>query len=52
MNDFRTDYYGGVVLPLQLVPRRQQLLVRGNHPARLRVRLLQIIHRRLRLFIQ
>ena len=43
MNDFRTDYYGGVVLPLQLVPRRQQLLVRGNHPTRLRVRLLQVL---------
>ena len=52
MNDFRTDYYGGVVLPLQLDPRLQQLLVRGNHPTRLRIRLLQILHRRLRLFIQ
>ena len=52
MNDFRTDYYGGVVLPLELVPRRQQLLVRGNHPTRLRVRLLQVLDGVLGLLIQ
>ena len=52
MNEIRTDYYGGVVLPLQLVPRRQQLLVRRDDAPRLRVRLLQVLHRRLGLFIQ
>ena len=52
MNEIRTDYYGGVVLPLQLVPRRQQLLVRGDHPARLRVRPLQVLDGVLRLPVQ
>ena len=52
MNDFRTDYYGGVVLPLQLVPRLQQLLVCRDHPARLRVRPFQILDGVLGLLIQ